>query len=302
MPDQSEFSSFVNGALGGYQTVAQIKADKADQRRRDAALKMQKEREDLDLADRGYTRLTMPTIEPPPDPNQDFVHRIGSLISKPFRSTPEPGEVLMKVGPSVAETAAQAERDFTASQNALRIGAERDIARMREQGDTERTRMSGANSQAVARISAHPAEMAAVRAVEARKTEQRDALVDDAIAAADGDPTRAGQILATNNPRDMTRLGITSMHLEAGARRFRDRPAQLQREGYQSLNQRAAIRGGGMTQALQSALGADGGPAQSGNIDLGDTQLQQQRADWDAAAAYARSQGKNPAAVLPPRP
>lgn len=245
MPDQSGFAAAVGGFLQGYQATSQIKADRAAERRKDAALRMQQQEEDLRLQQAGYDRLTMPTVEAPPNPDANFVQRLGSTLAKPFRHQAEPQSILVKTHPSAAESSLAAQQQFEADQNAAKIGAQRDIAAGIQAGENSRTVATNAARIREAQIAANADhERVAVASVNQRDAD-RARIIDEAIEAGGGDFMKAGSILASNNPAAAFKYKITTSDLQAAADRYRDRKAQLTREGYQSREDIAAQRNGG---------------------------------------------------------
>jgi hypothetical protein len=163
---------------------------------------------------------------------------------------------------------------------------------------------SGTNALNIARAQKEPTALQ----VRAARQAERTQLADDAIAAAGGDYMKAGQILATNRPGDAVRVGMTDADLQAAAQRFSERKAVqagADRQTRENIADRRASAGSNLDK-LNAMLETKGMPP----INLGSTPsaapagdpYAQQRADWDLAAASARAQGKDPQAILGPRP
>ena len=101
----SSFESGVAAFLNSYSLVSGIKADKqaaADRKRAaDNADAMQQ----VQLKEAGYDRITMPTIQAPPNPDQSFAQKVGGYLSNHFGGGNDmPSEVLMKTHASARDT------------------------------------------------------------------------------------------------------------------------------------------------------------------------------------------------------
>jgi len=193
------------------------------------------------LANEGYTRLTMPTIGPPPD--QSFASKVGSYLSG---GAPQPTSIVMKTGPSSADEAATRNEAFITSRDTAISARDLQVAGVRVAGETARDAADRASREKIA-ADAQAGEN--YRAGLYRQTTKaalgqtaKHQVIDDAIDATGGYARPALEQIPADVKKKY-RIGAADMN--AGTQRFMDRKAQLTREGISERATAAANRGGG---------------------------------------------------------
>lgn len=172
------FAAAVGGALSGYSMVKGFQRDAADERRRRDEARQRESLFRMNLDREGYQEVdfTVPTVEP----RRNFMQRLGhSLMGG--NAEPERDIRLLKMGPSAAERAASANREFQIAdredtQAHAVTGWEREDARAaadRTAREREAALNRGANLQ-VAGIHAGASRRADERARAETDREQRD--------------------------------------------------------------------------------------------------------------------------------
>lgn len=293
----SPFAAAVGSFLQTYSTVSGIKQDKQAAADRKRAANRADELQRIQMDQAGYDEITMPTIEAPPP--QNFEQGVAQHLRQFFSGGPdEPGSIVVKTHPSAHDTDMQAQ-----FQN------ERDLESMREAIATNRfnATQAGENARAAATQSGENARSAANNATslkvagidhsvqaQALADRQRTEFFDTALQAAGGDAVQAMSNVEKYQMPQARKFGATRTDYHAAAARYRDSKAALTREGIDAANERAAARGG--TQILPKDLNGKPIPPPA------PTATGQQSRDWDSAAAAARAQGKDPVALLGPRP
>jgi len=236
----SPFEAAVAGFLGTY-------GASKDRQKQSAELALRKRQADtadqeatVRLANEGYSRITMPTIQAPPD--QSFASKVGSFL----HSQPEPSTIVMKTGPSAADEAAARNeafitgRDTAAHQSAADVEAMRAAIQQQQFTATQ----AGEDRRAAAAQAGENYRAGLYRATSKAALGQtaKHSVVDDAIDATGGYARPAWNSIPDNVKKQ---YGLTITDMNAGTQRFTDRKAQLTREGIAGQNERAANKGGG---------------------------------------------------------
>ena len=192
----SSFESAVAGFLQAYGTVSGIKADKqaaADRKRAaDNADAMQQ----VQLKEAGYDRITMPTIQAPPSPDQSFAQSVGHTLKNYFSGgSDQPSSIIMKTHPSARDTEIAGNQTFELGRDQAHFTNERDVATIREQAANTRNQntINAENTRATARNATDVQVAGLNHEIQARALfqGQRDKFFTDAVAAAGGDPVQA---------------------------------------------------------------------------------------------------------------
>ena len=255
----SPFEAAVAGFLGSYGAAKDRRAQSAELALRKRQADAADQEAQVRLNEAGYDRITMPTIQAPPD--QSFASKVGSYLSG---GPDQPSTIVMKTHPSGSDEAAARNeafitgRDATAQQNA------RDIEQMRTAIETQRfnATQAGEDRRAAAAQAGENYRAGLSRATTKAALGQtaKHSVVDDAIDATGGYAERAWNSI----PAKMkAQYGITITDMNAGTQRFMDRKAQLTREGIAGQNDRAAAKGGGF---LGAGPGVAPPPAAAGGL------------------------------------
>jgi hypothetical protein len=244
----SPFEAAVAGFLGTY-------GASKDRQKQSAELALRKRQADtadqeatVRLANEGYSRITMPTIQAPPD--QSFASRVGSFL---HGGLDQPSSIVMKTGPSSADEAATRNEAFVTSRDVTSQANARELESMRaaiaanaQAADDRRAAaaQTGENTRAAAAQAGENYRAGLYRATSKAALGQtaKHSVVDDAIDATGGYAERAWNSIPDNVKKQ---YGITVTDMNAGTQRFTDRKAQLTREGIAGQNERAAAKGGG---------------------------------------------------------
>lgn len=220
----SSFESGVAGFLNTLSAVQGIKANKQETRIRKQAADRADQMEQVKLDEAGYDRITMPTIEAPPD--QSFAQSVGSYLSKHFRGGDEPQSVVMKTHPSAHDTNVANEQAFITSRDAVHFQTERDLEGMKAAlaVKLERDRQTQENSRSAANNRTSIAVAGIDHSVQERAFAQkeRQQVIDDAIGAAGGHAKQAWDSIP---PAVRKKYGLTSIDMNAAVDR-RNAPAE----------------------------------------------------------------------------
>lgn len=276
----SGFEALVGNFLSSY---AQMKGLKMQQRESDQRAQQAKTADQLaqiQMNEAGYDRISLPKIEAPPD--QGFFSKVGHFLSG---GPEQPGLIVMKTHQSTRERETQDARTAHVADVAESERFDLELEGIKAANERERTRMNNRTQITVAGMQKQP------NAQDATKDEIdiKHQIIDDAINANGGYAQKAYDQIPGDVKRKY-RIGATDMN--AGTQRFTDRRAALAREAVQSREDIADKKGSNKEAFRRQLLGQAGG---------GDPAAQQ-RADWDAAAAAAKQQGKDPVQLLGPRP
>jgi hypothetical protein len=176
------------------------------------------------LNEAGYDRITMPTIQAPPD--QSFASRVGNFL---HGGPAEPGSIVMKTHPSVRETEIAGARqahltDVAASDQhdlmmeALRAADARKLEADRNAGADRRN-----NADNATRVQTTGMEVAP--RIRAQAADEKAIFAHDAVWAAQGSGVDAIKAVMAD-PRQMARaktLGITPIDYAKAQQDFGDR-------------------------------------------------------------------------------
>ncbi|MDQ6689069.1 MAG: hypothetical protein M3Z18_00975 [Gemmatimonadota bacterium] len=298
----SPWEAGVAGFLNSYAAMKGLRIQEQDAADRKQAATDADQLNQVRLGEAGYTRQTMPKIEAPPD--QSFEQKIGSFLSNHFGSgSSEPSSFLVKDHPSVRESEIANEQTFDLTRDAAHFKNERDIEGIRAAIETNRTNkvIAAENTRSAAnnRTSIAVANIDHATQHEALGNTEKHAVVDDAINATGGYAQNAW-----NQIPDATKkkYNLTPLDMNAGTQRFMDRKAELARESNATREDIAAQRGGTQIMPRDPTSGQPITPPSPPGISGRSGSGAQQGADWDRAAAAAKAQGKDPVALLGPRP
>ena len=193
------------------------------------------------LNEAGYDRITMPTIQAPPD--QSFASKVGSFL---HGGPAEPSTIVMKTHPSGADEAAARNEAFITSRDTAHFQTERDLGQMKAAIEQQRfnATQAGLDRRAAGVQAGENYRAGLYRATSKAALGQtaKHSVVDDAIDATGGYAKPAWDAIP---PAVRKQYGLTSTDMNAGTQRFMDRKAQLTREGIAGQNERAAAKGGG---------------------------------------------------------
>jgi hypothetical protein len=279
----SSFEALVGSFLKSYSAVKGIQHDAAEQKIRQRQADRADQMQRIQMDEAGYDEIAMPTIEAPP--GQSFAQKVGRFLSG---GPEQPGPIVMKTHQSQREREIQ---DAGAAHTADREDTQAyglELEALRAKNDRERTAMNNRTQIQVAGMQKQPNAQDATKNDLAIKHQ----VINDAIDATSGRAQEAYDQLPADVKRKY-RIGANDMN--AGVERWRNSRAMLAREGIQSREDIAGKKGSNKELFRQRLLGSGtGAPA-------GDP-VAEQRADWDAAAAAAKQQGKDPVQLLGPRP
>jgi hypothetical protein len=246
MPYSSGFEAAVGNFLQTYAGMRglQQQAGEAADRRRQA--KRADQLGQIEMADRGYTTLQMPTVQPP-----SFEQGVGRRVLNGVRDflsggPDEPSSIVMKVSPSIREGEIANEQQFTTGRDTARFSNDRAVEELR--GAIQTRLDANRQTHEDARNAADNRTRLAVAGMEKGAQREhidaglRDSFFDQAVAASNGDVQAAMQNVGKYQMASAVRYKASRADYYAAAARFRDRKAELAREGYQNREEIAAQR------------------------------------------------------------
>lgn len=233
----SSFESLVGNFLNSYGAVKGIQRDRSEQAIREQQAKRQDQMAQVQLDEAGYSRLTMPTIGPPPD--ESFTQKVGRFLSG---GTPAPSEVIVKTHPSAHDTDVANAQAFETSRDTAHYANERAIEELKIAAQTAESRNRNKTAITVAGID-HDAQSRAL------EDKQRTEFFDNAVAEAGGDPVQAMKNVERFQMPQAKKYGATRMDYHAAAAR-RNAPGEELKKARAELDLQRAGQVAGQSQFM----------------------------------------------------
>jgi hypothetical protein len=237
MPYSSEFEAAVGSFLQNYAASKGLRSQQSEQRIRERQANRADQMAQVQMNEAGYDVLPMPKIEAPP--GQNFAQKVGRFLSG---GGDESDSIVMKTHPSVRESEIAGEHQFDLSRDQARFSNDRAVEELKAalQSRIEQSRESAADRRNNADNATRLQVAGMDKSVQRDKLDagERDAFFDQAVAASNGDPVRAQTNVGTYQMPQAVRFKASRADYYAAAARYRDRKAELTREGIEA-------RGGG---------------------------------------------------------